>query len=65
MICTQKIIDLIVPDIPEELDEAIQRDSYRSKKALSDNPELLGNDSISLEEKTQTEIKVSWRSMRV
>ena len=57
MICTQQLIDLIVPDIPEDLDEAMKRDSYRAKKALSDNPELARADE-SLEE-TEVEIKVS------
>jgi anoctamin-7 len=40
VLCTQKLIDFLVPDIPEELDVAIKREAYRAKKALSDNPEL-------------------------
>ena len=40
MFATHKLIDFLVPDIPEELDIAIQREAYRAKKALSDHPQL-------------------------
>lgn len=52
MFSTQKLIDFLVPDIPEELDVAIKREAYRAKKALSDNPELnTGGSEDELDEK--------------
>ncbi|XP_057304531.1 anoctamin-7-like isoform X4 [Hydractinia symbiolongicarpus] len=54
---THKLIDFLVPDIPEELDIAIKREAYRAKKALSDHPSLIDNSEDELDEKN-IDIKV-------
>ena len=55
---TQKLIDFLVPDIPEELDVAIKREAYRAKKALSDNPELNNGGSEDELDEKNIDIKV-------
>ena len=37
---THNLIDFLVPDIPEELDIAIQREDYLAKQAMSDHHNL-------------------------
>lgn len=41
------LIDMLVPDIPGGLDEAIKREAYQAKQIMSDHHGLMGGSSSS------------------
>ena len=47
MFFVARLIDLVVPDIPESLDITIKREAYLAKQALSDHQTLKGVDEES------------------
>ena len=59
MFATHKFIDFLVPDIPEELNVAIQREAYRAKKAMSDHPLLNEASEDELDEKN-IDVRIQW-----
>lgn len=45
MFFVSRLIDLLVPDVPQSLEIKIKREAYLAKQALSDHHNLMGGKS--------------------
>ena len=51
------MIDMLVPDIPHELEEVMKREKYLAEQALSDHHHLMGSSDDNLDD---VSVSIAW-----
>ncbi|XP_035162246.3 anoctamin-7 isoform X6 [Callithrix jacchus] len=60
-----RVLDLLVPDIPESVQIKVKREYYLAKQALAENEALFGTNGAKDEQTQGSELSPHWTSFRV